>query len=261
MGDKVIEQGSATLNWSSSNSDSIHLTSFGAVAASGAQSVSPTPAQTTNGLVEEDASYILTATNVCGGAEVKTVVVRIKGSIEPVPAVLLKSVFYPTDYPDRRNRDLGLLSSQRQALTTLASGFVKYLEYDPGARLSLVAHADPRGGTKYNDSLSLRRAELTKQFLVSKGIAPEKIETSSEGIGNPLDDQLVAQLEALNPNPLPAARTVRKSSTLFAYQRRVDIVLSPTNAESVRFYPTEASDLQILWQRPKPTRNAVERNQ
>ncbi len=261
MGDKVIEQGSATLNWSSSNSDSIHLTSLGAVAASGAQSVSPTPAQTANGLVEEDVSYILTATNVCGGAEIKTVTVRIKGSIEPVPAVLLKSVFYPTDYPDRHNRDLGLLGSQRQALGTLASGFVKYLEYDPGAKLSLVAHADSRGGTKYNDSLSLRRAELTKQFLVSKGIAPEKIEIGSEGIGNPLDDQLVSQLEALNPNPLPAARAVQKSTTKFAYQRRVDIVLTPTNAESVRFYPTEASDLQILWQRRKPARNAVERNQ
>jgi hypothetical protein len=38
-------------------------------------------------------------------------------------------------------------------------------------------------------------------------------------------------------------------------------VLSPTNAESARFYPAQASDLQILWQRPKPARNAVETDQ
>lgn len=259
IGGKVIEQGSATLNWSSSNADSTHLTSFGAVSASGTQSISPVPTQTTDGSVQEDVSYVLTAANVCGGSEVKTVAVRIKGSIEPIPSVLLKSIFYPTDYPDRLNPNLGLLNSQREALTTLASGFVKYLEYDPGAKLSLVAHTDPRGGPKYNAPLSLRRAELTKQFLVSQGVPQEKIETSTEG--NVLDEQSVAQLEAQSPNPLPADRAAQKTSTLLAYQRRVDIVLTPTNAESVRFYPAAASDFPVLWQRPKPARNAVESDQ
>jgi hypothetical protein len=261
IGDKVIEQESTTLNWSSSNSDAASLTPLGSVDGSGTKSISLVPTQTADGPVEEEFKYTLTATNVCGGSDTKIVSVRLKGSIEPIPAVLLKSIFYPTDYPDKHNPDLGLLSSQRQALTTLASGFIKYLEYDPGAKLSLVAHADPRGGVKYNDSLSLRRAELTKQFLVSQGISPEKIETISEGIGKPLDDQLVLQLEASNPTPLPADKADRKSTTLFAYQRRVDIVLSPTNAESVRFYPAQASDLQVLWQRPKPARNEVETNQ
>jgi hypothetical protein len=211
--------------------------------------------------VDEELKYTLTATNVCGGSDTKTVSVRVKGSIEPIPAVLLKSVFYPTDYPDKDNPDLGLLGSQRQALTALASGFLKYLEYDPGAKLSLVSHADPRGGAKYNESLSLRRAERTKQFLVSQGIAAEKIETTSEGIEKPLDEQVIAQLEASNPTPLPADRADQKSTTLFAYQRRVDIVLTPTNAESARFYPAQAPDLEILWQRPKPARDDVEKDQ
>jgi len=261
IGDKVIEQESTTLNWSSSNSDAASLTPLGSVDATGTKSISLAPTQTADGQVDEEFKYTLTATNVCGGSDTKTVAVRLKGSIEPIPAVLLKSVFYPTDYPDKHNPDLGLLSSQRQALTTLASGFIKYLEYDPGAKLSLVSHADPRGGVKYNDALSLRRAELTKQFLVSQGIAAEKIETTAEGIEKPLDEQSVAQLEASNPTPLPAGRADRKSTTLFAYQRRVDIVLTPTNAESARFYPAQASDLQILWQRPKPVRNEVETNQ
>jgi hypothetical protein len=261
IGDKVIQQESTTLNWSSSNSDAASLSPLGSVEGSGTKAISLAPTQTTDGPVDEEVKYTLTATNVCGGSDTKTVSVRVKGSIEPIPAVLLKSVFYPTDYPDKHNPDLGLLGSQRQALTTLASGFVKYLEYDPGAKLSLIAHADPRGGAKYNDPLSLRRAELTKQFLVSQGIAAEKIDTSSEGIGKPLDEQVVAQLEASNPTPLPAAQAARKSTTLFAYQRRVDIVLMPTNAESSRFYPTAASDLDILWQRPKPARNEVEKSQ
>lgn len=261
IGDKVIVQESTTLNWSSSNSDAASLTPLGSVDTTGTRSVSLVPTQTADGPVDEELKYTLTATNVCGGSDTKTVSVRVKGSIEPIPAVLLKSVFYPTDYPDKDNPDLGLLGSQREALTALASGFLKYLEYDPGAKLSLVSHADPRGGAKYNESLSLRRAERTKQFLVSQGIAAEKIETTSEGIEKPLDEQVVAQLEASNPTPLPADRADQKSTTLFAYQRRVDIVLTPTNAESARFYPAQAPDLEILWQRPKPARDDVEKDQ
>jgi len=260
IGDKVIEQGSSTLSWSSSNSDAASLSPLGSVDGSGTKSVTLAPTQTTNGPVDEEVKYTLTATNVCGGSDTKSVAVRLKGSIEPVPAVMLKSIFYPTDYPDRHNPALGLLSSQREALTTLASGFVKYLEYDPGAKLSLVAHTDPRGGPEYNTSLSLRRVELTKQFLISQGVPEEKIETSSEGAANELDEQSVAQLEAQSPDPLPADRAAQKTSTLFAYQRRVDIVLSPTNAASVRFYPAAASDFPVLWQRPKPARNAVEQD-
>jgi hypothetical protein len=261
IGDKVIVQQSTTLNWSSSNSDAASLTPLGSVDTTGTRSVSLVPTQTADGRVDEEFKYTLTATNVCGGSDTKTVSVRVKGSIEPIPAVLLKSVFYPTDYPDKDNPDLGLLSSQRQALTDLATGFLKYLEYDPGAKLSLVSHADPRGGAKYNESLSLRRAELTKQFLVSQGIAAEKIETTAEGIEKPLDEQVVAQLEASNPTPLPADRADQKSTTLFAYQRRVDIVLTPTHAESARFYPAQAPDLEVLWQRPKPARDEVEKDQ
>jgi OmpA family/PEGA domain len=261
IGDKVLVQQSTTLNWSSSNADAASLTPLGSVDTTGTRSVSLVPTQTTDGAVDEEVKYTLTATNVCGGSDTKTVSVRVKGSIEPIPAVLLKSVFYPTDYPDKDNPALGLLGSQRQALTALATGFIKYLEYDPGAKLSLVSHADPRGGAKYNESLSLRRAELTKQFLVSQGIAAEKIETTAEGIEKPLDEQVVAQLEASNPTPLPADKADRKSTTLLAYQRRVDIVLTPTNAESARFYPAQAPDLEILWERPKPARDAVEKDQ
>jgi hypothetical protein len=32
----------------------------------------------------------------------------------------------------------------------------------------------------------------------------------------------------------------------------------PANAESVRVYPNQAADFEILWQKPKPARSAVE---
>jgi hypothetical protein len=261
IGDKVLEQESTTLNWSSSNSDAASLAPIGSVDASGTKSITLTPTQTGDGPVDEQFKYTLTATNVCGGSDTKTVSVHLKGSIEPIPAVLLKSIFYPTDYPDKQNPNIGLLDSQRQELTTLAAGFTKYLEYDPGATLSLIAHSDPRGEPKYNDALSLRRSELTKQFLVSQGIAPEKIHADSDGAWKGLDEQAVSELESQNPTPLPADRLAQKRTTFLAYQRRVDIVLSPTDAKSLRYYPAQASDLQILWQRPKPPRSEVERSQ
>jgi PEGA domain-containing protein/OmpA family protein len=261
IGDKVIEQGSTTLNWSSSNSDAASLAPLGSVAPSGTKSVNPVPAQTANGPVDQDFQYTLTATNVCGGSDTKTVAVHIKGSIEPIPAVLLKSVFYPTDYPDKPNPSLGLLASQQETLKTVAAGFIKYLEYDPEAKLSLRAHADPRGPVKFNESLALRRGELTKQFLVSQGIAADKIEVTAVGKEEPLDAKVIAQLEVQNPNPAPEARAAQKSTTDLAYQRRVDIVLSPVKAESARFYPNSAADSKVLWQRPKPPRSVVEKNE
>lgn len=260
IGDKVIAQEPTMLNWSSSNSDAALLAPVGSVAPSGTQSVKPAPAQTANGPVDEHVYYTLTATNVCGGSDTKAVAVHVKGSIEPIPAVLLQSVFYPTDYPDKRNPELGLLGSQRETLSTLAAGFIKYLEYDPEAKLSLVAHADPRGPTKFNELLSIRRAELAKQFLVSQGIAGEKIEVTAVGEEKPLDAQVIAQLEERNPYPVSGTRAAQKSTTNLAYQRRVDIVLSPTNTESVRFYPNNAADSQIIWQRPKPALSLVEKN-
>lgn len=261
IGDKVIVQGSTTLDWTSANADAASLTPLGIVATSGTKSVNPLPAQTANGTVDENVNYTLTATNVCGGAETKTVAVHIKGSIEPIPAVLLKSVFYPTDYPDKLNPSLGLLASQREELKTLAAGFNKYLEYDPEAKLTLRAYADPRGGTKFNESLALRRAELTKQFLISQGIAAEKIETVAVGDEKPLNAEVIAKLEAENPTPAPEALAGQKSITNHAYQRRVDIVMSPVNTESSQFYPYGVPDSKILRQLLKPSRSLVEKNQ
>jgi hypothetical protein len=54
---------------------------------------------------------------------------------------------------------------------------------------------------------------------------------------------------------------VRNSSaTWLAYNRRVDVILLPTNAESLQFYPNQAPDSDILWQRAKPTEVVVQHN-
>ena len=260
IGDKVIEQGNTTLNWSSSNSDAATLVPVGSVDSTGTRSLTLSPTQTGNGPVDEELKYTLTATNVCGGSDTKTVAVRLKGSIEPIPAVLLNSVFFPTDYPTKKDPSLGLVRSQQETLRTLADGFKKYLEYDPEAKLALGAFADERGENKYNRALAELRAQRVKDFLVSDGVAVEKIDTSAYGKEKPLDKATVIDLQARNPNQTPEERIHTFRATWLAYNRRVDIVLLPTNAESARFYPQQAPDSGILWQRPKPERAVIEKS-
>ena len=258
IGDKIIQQGSTTLNWSSSNSDAASLDPGGSVDASGTKSIPLSPTQTGNGPVDEEFKYTLKATNVCGGSDTKTVAVHLKGSVEPIPIVKLHSVFFPSDYPTKRYPEVGLVRSQQEALTELATGFKQYLEYDPDAKLSLVGYTDVRGANDYNQALSELRVERAKEFLVSQGIAAEKISIEAEGKQKQLDKATVSDLQNRNPHPLPETRARNSRATWLAYNRRVDIVLIPSNAESVRFYPNQAADSEIIWQRPKPARSAVE---
>ena len=260
IGDKVIQQGSTTLNWSSSNSDAASLDPGGSVEASGTKSIPLSPTQTGNGPVDEEFKYTLKATNVCGGSDTKTVAVRLKGSVEPIPTVPLHSVFFPSDYPTKRYPEVGLVRSQQDALTELATGFKQYLEYDPDAKLSLVGYTDVRGANDYNQTLSELRVQRAKEFLVSQGIAAEKISVEAEGKQKQLDKATVSDLQSRNPHPLPETRARNSHATWLAYNRRVDIVLIPSNAESVRFYPNQAADSEIIWQRPKPARSAVEKD-
>jgi hypothetical protein len=258
IGDKIMEQGSTTLNWSSSNSDAVSLDPGGSVEPSGTKSITLTPTQSGTGPVDEEFKYTLKSTNVCGGTDTKTVAVHLKGSVNPIPTVLLHSVFFPTAYPTKEDPTLGLVRSQQEVLTTLATGFKQYLEYDPDAKLSLGGYTDDRGADKYNDSLSELRVQRVKDFLVSQGIAAEKIDTSAYGKQKPLDKATISDLQTRNPNP-PPEKWVRDSRTTWlAYNRRVDIVLMPANAESVPFYPNQAPDSQILWQLPKPARSTIE---
>jgi len=260
VGDKVLQQEGATLSWSTTNADSVSIDPIGSVEPNGSKLLALSPPPATNGMFDQEFKYTLTATNVCGGSDSKTVTVHLKGAVGTTPALLLRSVFFPTDYPTKAEPELGLLRSQQEALTNLAAAFTKYLQYDPDARLSIVAHTDERGSDEYNQALSEMRAQRVKDFLVAQGVATEKIDTSAKGKDDPLDKAAVIDLQAQNPNQAPEERVKNFTATWLAYNRRVDIVLLPSNAESSRFYPNQADDSDILWQRPKPALADVQKN-
>jgi hypothetical protein len=267
IGDKVITQDSSTVTWQTSNAGTVTIDGQ-KVDPSGNETVKAEPAdssQVPDGgaprTIDETKSFALAATNVCGGSLNQTASMHITGSVEPIPAVVLQSVFYPTDYPDKRNPQVGLVRSQQLALATLAGGFKKYLEYDPDAKLSVEAHADERGSKPFNQDLSERRVERIKQYLVDQGISADKVETAAYGKDQPLDKASVGTLESTNPNAPPKARMRDKRADWLAYNRRADIVLLPSGKKSVQFFPHNADDSKLIWQVPKPPLKKVQADQ
>jgi len=264
IGDKVVQQDSSTLTWQTSNASTITVDGK-TVDPSGSETVQPTPADTSEvpqgqpaRTIDETKTYTLNASNVCGGSATETAPVHIVGEIEPIPQVTLQSIFYPTAYPTRRHEQVGLVKSQQDELTTLATGFKKYLEYDPDAKLSIEAYADVRGPVRYNQDLSERRVERVKQFLVDQGISGDKIETAAYGKQRPLPRSEVKQLESSNPAPAPRYMARRATADWLAYNRRVDVILLPSGKKSTQFYPNSAPDVRIIWQEPRPALRRVE---
>ena len=258
IGDKVITDDNGTLTWTTSNADSANIDGIGKVDLNGTQTIKADPNKTELGPVDETRNYSLTATNVCGGSLTQAASVHVTGSIEPIPTVVLQSIFYPTDYPDKGHPQVGLVKSQQLELATLADGFKKYLEYDPDSKLSIESHADVRGSKPHNQDLSERRVERIKQYLVDQGIAADKIQTAAYGKDRQLEKSEVKTLEDTNPNKPPKAREHNKQGDWLAYNRRADIVLLPSGTKSAQFYPHNADDSGVMWQIPKPPLKKVE---
>jgi hypothetical protein len=267
IGDKVLKEESSTVSWTTSNADSITVDG-NKVDPSGSETVKGDPADTSavpDGgqirTVDESKSFNLSATNVCGGSSTQTASIHITGTVEPIPAVTLQSVFYPTDYPDKTHPQVGLVKSQQLSLADLAAGFKKYLEYDPDAKLSVEAYADIRGGKEFNQDLSERRVERIKQYLVDQGISADKVQTAAYGKDRPMPKDQVQQLEGSNPQAPPKMRMHNKMGDWYAYNRRADIVLLPSGKKSAQYFPHNADDSGLIWQIPKPPLKKVEADQ
>jgi OmpA family/PEGA domain len=258
IGDKVVENGSAVLNWTSDGTK-VTLQPLGSVAANGSQTVEPVPSQTSTGPVNQDVTYTLHVTDACGGTAVRTASLHIIGSIDPPPPVVLASLFYPTNYPERRHSRIGLVASQERALAKAATTFKNNEKYDAqNIKLMVVGHADVRGPASYNLMLSKRRATLVKAYLVSRGIAADQIEIRADGKRHELTETQVQELQSKDKQSPPKWMMNRKKATWLAYNRRVDIILEPAGQESAELYPNDAPAVRILWERPQPSLKAVE---
>ncbi len=164
----------------------------------------------------------------------------------------LHSVYFPTNLPTVAKPDVGLLPSQQDTLTTLATDFKQYLTYKPGTKLILEGHADVRGTKEYNQALSERRVARTKSYLAEQGVPADSIETRALGQEQNLTSEQVKKLIQEDTQLTPAERQKLIKNLLtvrLANNRRVDVTLSTTGEQSVRQFPFNAKDALSLMSR------------
>ena len=84
--------------------------------------------------------------------------------------------------------------SARANLTDLAASLKKY----PGTEVLIIGHTDATGTETYNQNLSERRAAAARAFLVSQGIASNRIRTQGLGESEPVASNDTASGQAQN---------------------------------------------------------------
>ncbi len=258
IGDRVVEDGSATLNWSTSNANSARVEPLNSDAMSGSRVVTAQPKQTSTGPVSEDVMYTITAANACGGTTTKTATLHLVGSIDPPPSATLASLFFPTAYPTKHHPKIGLVASEKMTLDRVAAQYRNFSLYKRHANLVVIGYADVRGSSKYNQALSERRAALVKDYLISKGIPADEIKIRAEGKDKQMDVKSVETLESRSDETPDEWMTKNEKTTWLAYNRRADLVLEPTGQQSAAIYPTDTIDTRIVWQRREPQLKKVE---
>jgi len=83
-------------------------------------------------------------------------------------------VFFPLDSSTLGSDSLSSLSDQASCFGL------------QNINVRIEGHCDERGTTDYNVALGLRRAEVVKRYLVSQGVPPSRISTTSYGEEKPL---------------------------------------------------------------------------
>lgn len=64
--------------------------------------------------------------------------------------------------------------------------------------IEVAGHTDNRGAATFNQSLSERRAESVKRYLVEQGVSAAKITTTGHGMNRPVADNNTAEGRAAN---------------------------------------------------------------
>ncbi len=165
---------SATLSWNSTDATQLSIApGVGSVTAQGSTKVTPSDSTT----------YTITASGP-GGSASATATVSVSAPPPPqqAPQVDLNKIFLDEvrdAYFDFNKSDIR--PDAREALSKTAQLLKDY----PQIKVTIEGHCDERGSTEYNLALGDRRANATKQYLVSLGISADRMTTVSYGKEKP----------------------------------------------------------------------------
>ncbi|MGD0919844.1 MAG: peptidoglycan-associated lipoprotein Pal [Thermodesulfobacteriota bacterium] len=113
-----------------------------------------------------------------GGELEKSLVAKKERGIEGevFESKLLKDIHFDFDKYDFRREDEEILKEN-----------AAWMKKNPKMKIQIEGHCDERGTSEYNLALGERRANMTKRYLVSLGIASDRISIISYGKERPLD--------------------------------------------------------------------------
>ncbi len=77
-------------------------------------------------------------------------------------------------------------SSLTQEARTTLDGQARWLAANPDFKATIEGHADEQGTREYNIALGARRASAVRDYLVGKGVAPQRLDTISYGKERPI---------------------------------------------------------------------------
>jgi peptidoglycan-associated lipoprotein len=166
---------SATLSWNSTDATQLTIApEVGAVTAQGSTKV--TPSDTT--------TFTITATGPGGSASATaTVSVNAPPPPPPPPSGLTDDDLFLREvrdaYFDYDKADL------RPDARTALSKTADFLKNNPRFKVTVEGHCDERGSTEYNLGLGDRRANAVKQYIVSLGVAADRVNVVSFGKEKP----------------------------------------------------------------------------
>lgn len=86
----------------------------------------------------------------------------------------LKPVFFPLDSIEISEEGRGILQKN-----------VEYLKRRPSTKVMIEGHADSRGTNEYNLALAERRADAVRDYVVSLGVAADRVTIVSKGEEQP----------------------------------------------------------------------------
>jgi outer membrane protein OmpA-like peptidoglycan-associated protein len=101
-----------------------------------------------------------------------------------------------------------LLPTAQVKLNDIANALT---QQDPDSTMVIEGHTDSQGAAEFNQQLSQRRAEAVRNYLVSRGIADDRVKAEGFGPSRPVAD-----------NATPEGR---------ANNRRVEIVVQPKTSQ------------------------------
>jgi peptidoglycan-associated lipoprotein len=172
-----IQKGdSTTLSWSSTNATQLVIApAVGAVSPEGSTKVAP----------EASTTYTITATGPGGSVDASAAVtVTVPPPPPPPPPQPSIEELFLRDvrdsYFDYNKADIRPDAGEALAKTA------DFLKNYPQVKVTIEGHCDERGSTEYNLALGDRRASATKNYLVSLGIAADRMNTVSYGKEKPL---------------------------------------------------------------------------